>query len=326
MTDLQRQALRQNELRVRGIPTGGVNLVHASVAASTLLKYKTAVRLFRKWVWDTGRSWSPIMPPEVWDQLLLDYGNHLFTAGRPRYLLTNAVFGAELLYPSLKRRLPLARRAITGFTKLEASVRAPPLAEELLPSLAAMARVHHSMDHAVSVLVAFNAYLRSSDLVGLRVRDVNFVGAHAVLHIEQSKTGRHQAASLEDPDVVLLLKALVARRRAAVGLNGRLFPYTSTGEYQRNFKTWVEAMHLGHLGLVPHSLRHGGATRDFLRGMEVARIQIKGRWRDPKSAAHYIQSCPALLQKQSVPSALLEKGRRLLTRLLVLFRSGLSPY
>ena len=46
---------------------------------------------------------------------------------------------------------------------------------------------------------------------------------------------------------------------------------------------------------VPHSLRHGGATRMHLQGFSVEDIMLRGRWAASKSARIYIQTGKALL-------------------------------
>ena len=48
---------------------------------------------------------------------------------------------------------------------------------------------------------------------------------------------------------------------------------------------------------VPHSLRHGGASVDYL-GLGATRIEeimFRGRWATMKSTRHYIQTGPALM-------------------------------
>ena len=60
---------------------------------------------------------------------------------------------------------------------------------------------------------------------------------------------------------------------------------------------------------VHHSLRHGGATRDYLNGMPIADVMVRGRWAAHKSAVHYIQSGRQLMMLQQVPQWLDNVGR-----------------
>ena len=53
----------------------------------------------------------------------------------------------------------------------------------------------------------------------------------------------------------------------------------------------------GRRGFVPHSLRHGGASGDFLiwGGNRLEEILFRGRWASVTSTRHYIQMGPALM-------------------------------
>ena len=52
---------------------------------------------------------------------------------------------------------------------------------------------------------------------------------------------------------------------------------------------------------VPHSLRHGGATCDYLYagGESLEDILFRGRWASMKSTRQYIQQGPALMAAAS---------------------------
>ena len=53
-----------------------------------------------------------------------------------------------------------------------------------------------------------------------------------------------------------------------------------------------------------HSLRHGGASRTYLRGGAVVLpdLLVRGRWAVEASGRHYIQSGRQLLLSMSLPS------------------------
>src|SRR5205807_2262177 len=62
---------------------------------------------------------------------------------------------------------------------------------------------------------------------------------------------------------------------------------------------------------VPHSLRHGGATFDFLRTGSVEHVQFRGRWKSLDSVRRYVQTARALLAALDVPSSLNALGATL---------------
>lgn len=67
-----------------------------------------------------------------------------------------------------------------------------------------------------------------------------------------------------------------------------------------------------------HSLRHGGATHDFIRGMTIEWIMFRGRWASSKSARHYIQSGRAVMLSTAVPAAMAALAAKLAPRILFL--------
>jgi hypothetical protein len=66
----------------------------------------------------------------------------------------------------------------------------------------------------------------------------------------------------------------------------------------------AETLGVGHIPYVPHSLRHGGATFDYLRGRTVEQIMFRGRWVAMESARRYIQTSRALLIMLHIPAQL----------------------
>ena len=82
--------------------------------------------------------------------------------------------------------------------------------------------------------------------------------------------------------------------------DARLFPFKP-----HQFRRVLKAI-CANLGLsdryVPHSLRHGGATRyNHVLGWSIEDVLARGRWQSVKSARRYIQSGPAMLMSMQVP-------------------------
>jgi hypothetical protein len=55
------------------------------------------------------------------------------------------------------------------------------------------------------------------------------------------------------------------------------------------------------VGYVLHSLRHGGATDDFLAGIALLDIYQRGRWADHRGARRYINGGAAILTALRLP-------------------------
>ena len=67
---------------------------------------------------------------------------------------------------------------------------------------------------------------------------------------------------------------------------------------------------VGHILFVPHSLRYGGATTDFLLGATIEQVLFRGRWKRPETARVYLQTGRARFVMQSVPQRLNRLGQR----------------
>jgi hypothetical protein len=60
---------------------------------------------------------------------------------------------------------------------------------------------------------------------------------------------------------------------------------------------------------VPHSCRHGGATRLYQRNpLSIEAIKLRGRWKSTESAKRYIQQGVVLLSTVAVPAVVARLG------------------
>ncbi len=173
----------------------------------------------------------------------------------------------------------------------------PPLTWELAVAIAVRLLRRRQLRSAIGVLVAFDCLLRVGELCGLSCVDVvdattGRLGSEArgvYLRLAKTKTGPNKFVVVEDPAVASLLLHLCKGLKPTA----KVFPFT-TGTFRAHFKAACADLGLD-AGYVPHSLRHGGATRLDLRGVGVEDIMKRGRWASSTSARHYIQSGKALL-------------------------------
>jgi hypothetical protein len=88
--------------------------------------------------------------------------------------------------------------------------------------------------------------------------------------------------------------------------------------FRKHFKQACRDLGLSPL-YVPHSLRHGGATRDHMRGHPMEDILARGRWASTKSARHYVQAGRALLLATKTPVRIATLGETIGRALLYSF-------
>lgn len=244
---------------------------------------------------------------EELDECLADYFHaiHEEHEGKGKQRARDTLYGIEMFLPRIKGQLLIAARVVNRWAKQQTTESYPPLTWDL----AALIGVHLANSghyrFGVGVVLAFDCLLRNGELVALKREDVAFPHDRRMgfeykittLSIRVAKTGRNQSVTVSDPDVIALLREVVA----ATAPGEALFPGGSR-KFRKVFKAACSDLGLSHK-YVPHSLRHGGATRLHLQGVRVEDIMVRGRWASSKSARTYIQSSRAVLMAMSPPRA-----------------------
>ena len=286
------------------------DLIEASLAPATLHKYHSAVSDFLSWASAQGDDPSD---PDDFDDLLCDYFHYLWDNDLGKTKAHSTLYGILMLQPRLSGRLLLSARALRGWKKLAESRSYPPLTWELTCLIAFRLAMSGHFRHAVATLLGFDCLLRVGELVNIRTQDfadakdarVGVKSIDMTLRLPVTKTGKNQWVVVQDPAVKSLVRVLLASTPS----DSRLFSF-SAASFRRRFKNACAALGLSS-SYVPHSLRHGGATRCHLQSMRVEDILIRGRWASTKSARRYIQSGRAVLLTMEVPvSVQAPRGQR----------------
>jgi hypothetical protein len=138
------------------------------------------------------------------------------------------------------------------------------------------------------------------------------------IHLRRTKTGSHKGVEVRDGQVKALLLLLLKYSKPGQ----RLFPWHRS-THLKWFHKCCTSLQLSS-DYVHHSLRHGGATRDYLNGMPIADVMVRGRWAATKSAIHYIQQGRQLMMLQSIPPLVDQLGRLAGRSLIVSILMALS--
>lgn len=288
---------------------GRMALLNAVHANSTSVRYLEALRRFLNWCNECQEEFHS---PEQCDQILADYIGERFIldGGRGYQDSMCCYYSIRKFYPQARGRMPESLQLLRGWKKAVKGDSYPPLSIELTCAIA-IKMVHLNRPLAgLGALLAFDTLLRISELCGLAVRDVvdcdqpyladRFRGLQ--IRLASTKTGPNQFVNVESPAVANLLRKAVASRDPAEPLIG-----LSPAAFRVIFKHACAQLGLSS-AYVPHSLRHGGATHLFVRGVPVEDILIRGRWRATDSARRYIQMGRAALLAAAVPPAVYAAG------------------
>jgi hypothetical protein len=291
-------------------------LLRARYKPETVRRYLAGVGGFVHWCRDGG--W-PLRTTLDLDHALCQHIHHLWRSGGGRSAGVSLRCGVVMLLPTVDGKLPLTDRALTGWSKLMPTVSHAPIS---LPVAAAIATTLARNGHyraALATLLAFYGWLRIGEVCGMIAADVadgrdpRLAGAglsRVALVIRKAKTGNNQSVELKDATGQWVALAL----RAECKHDGELLMPGGAAAYRKAFHRACDSLGLGGL-YVPHSLRHGGATRAYVSGMPIEDVMVYGRWAASKSARTYIQQSRALLLATAVPPAVLALGTSISERL-----------
>lgn len=292
-------------------------LLDAGLAPATQRKYSIAVELFVNWCDENH------LQPQSFDhldELLTDYLHELYITydGSMKSLASETLYGILTKIPRARGNLQTAQQCVKNWHKLHPSQSYPPLTWDLTVLIAVHMVRHDQLRAGIATLLAFDCFLRVGELVELRGSDVADIGDSRLgsgfqgvaLRIRKAKTGKNQWVEVDHTDV----RKLVQMLKSSTSAESRLFPF-SAAEFRTLFKNSCAELRLSS-SYVPHSLRHGGATKWHLDGKPVNDIVHRDRWASTKSATRYIQSGRALLLNMNHPTSITNAARVLSRRLL----------
>ena len=302
-----------------------------ALAPSSLRAYTKQLDTFLRY-----RDWTHQQlidaSPERLDRRLAEFIQYSYDRGSPFAYASHSLHAIIYFRPSLKHGgLPLSRQCLKGWDRVKQSKSHPPITWELTVVIACTLAQSGYHAPAVSLLVGFDCYLRVSELTGLRLCDIVMPSdprmgqAHIDMAVclPKTKTGPNQSVSVQNPDVAQILYAWIHHLPSTHKLTDRIFSFSPAWLGRLMHNTCV-ALGVGHIPYVPHSLRHGGATSDFLRTRSVEHVHFRGRWKSIESVRTYIQTARALLAAQSIPSHLNELGIQLSDSVVAAMSHSLS--
>ena len=286
--------------------SGPKGLKFASVKQETAASYLRAYMGFEAWC---KRHADPALSLAC---TLEHYVYWCYDTGEvSRQQCSNLLAGLSILRSEERKSKAFAgaRRCITGWSRKVPSKPHLPIPRKVLLGCAVELVMHNYLPVAAALLLGFDCYLRHSEIQHLRVVDIAFPGDPRVqvdgvgsVFIFSTKAGRKQWVAIRCPLAMGLLRKLVT------GRSGRSFLFGhsrfSLLDLFKRSQLWLG---LRSAPFVMHSLRHGGASFDFINGMDIDKIIIRGRWSGLKVTRRYIQESQALVLAMALPQVALSR-------------------
>jgi integrase len=266
-------------------------LLDSIIQPRTLQLYCTATAKFIRWYRIQADAFISVRHI---DERLCDYVTLLYSKGAPMSLANETVFGLLHFMPELTRDIFRTRRALKAWKKNHITRSHPPMSWQLLCVFAIQMAAVGWYEEALATLISYDGYFRTaSELLSLRVKDFHYSNlpnqqhSNYICRLRHTKTGKNKLVTLTMP---ALGEALIAHIRVSNLVGRDLIFNFSAAQYRFRFRMVVEMMGWGTVGFVPHSLRHGHASDDFINGVPIESIMTRGRWKSIDSTRHYIQS------------------------------------
>lgn len=260
-------------------------------APKTQAAYLRAVRQFARFL---GRS-----PDTATVEDLRDYQLHLVDHGVSPVSLNAAISGLKFFFDvTLSRPELMARMKPVRVPRTLPVVLSP---EEVRRLIAAAA----NLKHQTALSVAYGAGLRASEVVALRVGDID--SQRMTLRIEQGK-GRRDRYAMLSPVLLERLRVWwrVARAQGCMLDGGWLFPgmdpvdSLTPRQLNRAVHAAAEAAQIDKR-VTPHTLRHSFATHLLEQKEDIRVIQVLLGHRQLETTTLYTQVATDLLRKVISP-------------------------
>eukprot|EP00438_Fugacium_kawagutii_P027735 Skav224788 [mRNA] locus=scaffold764:22465:23439:+ [translate_table: standard] len=265
------------------------------VKPGALNKYHQQFNKFHDWA---TANQLPLHDALSLDAAAAQYIEALWADGFGRAEASYFVASVQFMLPHMKHSLPLAWRLVKTWTKHEMPTRAVPLDAHTVLSFCALFVIWGEKRLAAGILVAFDFFLRTGELFTIRRNQVEFSGHTATLQLQNTKSSGHQIHS----------ERLLAWGRLSVqalqflcrGLQpGDFLLSSSAARFRTLWHRAVQFFLLGDYFIQPYSLRRGGATSAFRRGVTFDQLLVRGRWSHTRTARIYLDEA---LQQSAVLS------------------------
>ncbi len=295
------------------------DLLAASVAQTTIRRYSTNLQQFIDWARTTSAA------PQTYDaldSLVLRYFVHQYDVNSNRGNRQNCINTrcAVLLWlPNARGHLNASDRALDGWDRLQPKQERTPC-----PYFLCLLFIRHfyqqgNLALALLTYLCFDAYLRISEALSITLPDISLPSSEypGGIRLPRTKTGTNQSVTISNPHLWNLFKEYLATIPES---RTKIFSGINAAGVIRELDRATTSFGITAIRFTPHTLRHGGATEDFLKNVPIQDIVHRGRWASVSSAENYIQSGKALLLGTQLPNALKSQSAPLMRDPSLLFR------
>lgn len=228
--------------------------------------------------------------PSTVDARLVDFIEFLWSDGEPKSYANYAVASVQYYVPECKRQLTKSWKLVSTWNKIELPARVVPIAAEVLLAIAGLFEKWRWRRLSLMLVVAYSTFLRTGEIFRIRRENVVLGGPNqpAVIFLQDTKTSQRKQILWEK----VLVKEPLAIDCLVELCNGwpkpQLLIQESVFQFRKIWKDSVDALHLSQWKILPYSIRRGGATSAYKRGMSFEELMQQGRWSNVSTARIYL--------------------------------------
>ena len=213
---------------------------------------------------------------------------------------------ARLKSPIPSSEIALVKKGLAKRNKTAAVRRATPLTVEDLAKMRERTdpkNIIHLRNFAL-VAIMFAAFLRRSEVVRLRLEDLQFEDDGVLVHIRESKTDQHGKGATvgvargqsKTTCPVRALEQYIGNANIVTGWVFRMCSATSVTKLPMSanrvneiIKDMAAAIGRDSTSYSSHSARRGGASTAAIQGMPLSEIQDHGRWKSEAVKSYIVK-------------------------------------
>jgi len=307
-----------------------------SVRSGTANAYDKSVKEFSEWMENAGVQAKSV---EELDAAGCEYLEHMYFEGYNHDVGDRLM--SSLLYCSLaltalgKAALPRMQRCLRGFRRLAPGMSRAPLPYVAVVAMVAAAFFLREPKFGIALLVQFIGYLRPHELLGLTGQHIvpptksepnkwGILIAPEELAV-RSKTQQFDESVLLDWTWLPALGSWLKRLADSSEGKQTLFGYDHRS-YTATFQRLAEVTGVSELRPHPYSVRHGGASHDYLgKRRSLDEVRLRGRWRSEESVRRYVKASRAMKEEAALPEATQQYGQEYAERLDDVLSERLRP-
>lgn len=240
-----------------------------ALTSASRLAYKNAFDKFLLYSKLTLDKFMTTDPSHV-DLMLAAFIQHSYDEDSSFVYASHALNAVAFYRPTVKLHLLNSRQCLRGWERTRSSKSHPPLTWEMTVLIACTLSKSGYVAHAIAMLLGFDCYLRVSELTSIRKNNIVLPNdarmgqaeTNMAVILPRTKTGLNQSIIIQRECVKQLLCLwLQSRTLHTAPATALVFAFTPAS--LRNLMQ-VTCSSLGIPPYVPHSLRHGGASHDYL--------------------------------------------------------------